>query len=125
MRTLARQLGCALITVSQAYEMLAARRRVVSRVGLGTFVALPPAPTQAAFARKWEPDLGRVARAERMEGILDQNLMISGQVQVAAKLNPPGIGSKLARQPRCRVRHVARRAANTAPQPPKRDTSKS
>jgi len=72
MRTLARELGCALITVSQAYEMLAARGRVVSRVGRGTFVALPVAGAQAEFARKWEPDLGRVARAERMEGVLDQ-----------------------------------------------------
>jgi len=73
MRTLARQLGCGLITVSQAYEMLAARGRVLSRVGRGTFVALQPAPgAEAAFARKWEPDLGRLARAERMEGVLDQ-----------------------------------------------------
>jgi DNA-binding transcriptional regulator YhcF (GntR family) len=65
MRTLASQLGCALITVSQAYEMLAARGRVVARVGRGTFIARPPAPAETAFARKWEPDLGRVARAER------------------------------------------------------------
>lgn len=71
MRDLARALGCALITVSQAYELLAARGRVNSRVGKGTFVAsrreLP-----SAFAHKWEPDIGRLARAERMEGILDQ-----------------------------------------------------
>jgi DNA-binding transcriptional MocR family regulator len=73
MRTMARELGCALITVSQAYEMLAARGRVVSRVGRGTYVALrPAAEPDAAFARKWEPDLGRLARAERMEGVLDQ-----------------------------------------------------
>jgi DNA-binding transcriptional MocR family regulator len=81
MRKLARDLGCALITVSQAYEMLAARGRVVSRVGRGTFVALPAASNgEAAFARKWEPDLGRVARAERMEGVLDQ----------LARANAPG-----------------------------------
>lgn len=72
-RTLARQLKCGLITVSQAYEMLAARGRVVARVGRGTFVAAPvAAETGATFARKWEPDLGRLARAERMEGVLDQ-----------------------------------------------------
>jgi DNA-binding transcriptional MocR family regulator len=73
MRPLARQLGCALITVSQAYEMLAARGRIVSRVGRGTFVTTQPAAdAQAAFARKWEPDLGRLARAERIEGVLDR-----------------------------------------------------
>ncbi len=72
MRSLARQLGCALITVSQAYEILAARGRVVARIGRGTFVAVPPAAdTDVAFARKWEPDLGRLARTERMEGVLD------------------------------------------------------
>ena len=73
MRSLARELGCALITVSQAYESLAARGRVVSRVGRGTYVAARRDPDEpAAFARKWEPDLGRVARAERMEGVLDR-----------------------------------------------------
>ncbi len=73
MRSLARQLGCALITVSQAYEMLAVRGRVVSRVGRGTFVAPATASeSEGAFARKWEPDLGQVARAERMEGVLDR-----------------------------------------------------
>lgn len=73
MRALARDLGCALITASQAYEMLAARGRVVSRVGRGTFVAAAPqAPDGDAFARKWEPELGRLARGERMEGVLDQ-----------------------------------------------------
>ncbi len=71
-RALARDLGCALITVSQAYDMLAARGRIVSRVGRGTFVALPQEPRASPFARKWEPDLGRLARAERMEGVLDQ-----------------------------------------------------
>ncbi|GAC1423622.1 MAG: PLP-dependent aminotransferase family protein [Candidatus Velthaea sp.] len=74
MRTLAQQLGCALITVSQAYEMLAARGRVTSRVGRGTFVSprAPVSPDAGAFARKWEPELGRLSRAERMEGVLDQ-----------------------------------------------------
>jgi DNA-binding transcriptional MocR family regulator len=73
MRSRARELGCALITVSQAYEMLAARGRVVSRVGRGTFVAAQRVPDeQTVFARKWEPDAGRLARAERMEGVLDR-----------------------------------------------------
>jgi len=73
MRVLARDVGCALITVSQAYEMLAARGRVVSRVGRGTFVApLAVDDGTTAFARKWEPELGRLSRAERMEGVLDQ-----------------------------------------------------
>jgi DNA-binding transcriptional MocR family regulator len=72
MRTLARDLGCALVTVAQAYEVLAARGRVVARAGRGTFVAPALGAGDAPFARKWEPDLGRVARAERMEGVLDQ-----------------------------------------------------
>jgi DNA-binding transcriptional MocR family regulator len=73
MRSLAGQLGCALITVSQAYDMLAARGRVVARVGRGTFVAeRAVSAADAPFARKWEPDLGRLARAERMEGVLDR-----------------------------------------------------
>jgi DNA-binding GntR family transcriptional regulator len=42
-RKLAATLDVALVTVSQAYEMLAARGRVVSRVGRGTFVAAAPA----------------------------------------------------------------------------------
>ena len=71
MRDLAAQLDCALVTVSQAYDLLAARGRVTSRVGKGTFVSA--APTQSApFARRWEPDVGRFARAERMEGVLEQ-----------------------------------------------------
>jgi DNA-binding transcriptional MocR family regulator len=71
MRDLAAALGCALVTVSQAYELLAARGRVVSRVGKGTFVAEPP-DLQAPFARRWEPDVGRFARAPRLEGVTEQ-----------------------------------------------------
>lgn len=71
MRELAASLRCALVTVSQAYELLAARGRVVSRVGKGTFVA-PPADLQAPFARRWEPDVGRFARAARLEGVTEQ-----------------------------------------------------
>ncbi|HEY8297459.1 MAG TPA: PLP-dependent aminotransferase family protein [Candidatus Baltobacteraceae bacterium] len=71
MRELARALDCALVTVSQAYELLTARSRVTSRVGKGTFVAQLPDQTQP-FARRWEPDVGRFARAERMEGVMEQ-----------------------------------------------------
>jgi DNA-binding transcriptional MocR family regulator len=71
-RTLARELDVALVTVSQAYEMLAARGRVVSRVGRGTFVAAAPAEHETPFARTWEPSLGRFARGERMEGVMDR-----------------------------------------------------
>ena len=74
MRALAHDLGCALVTVSQAYDILTARGRAIARVGRGTFVAHAPAAPEdsAVFARKWEPELGRLARAERMEGVLDQ-----------------------------------------------------
>jgi DNA-binding transcriptional MocR family regulator len=71
MRELAASLQCALVTVSQAYELLAARGRVVSRVGKGTFVA-PRPDLQAPFARRWEPDAGRFARAARLEGVTEQ-----------------------------------------------------
>ena len=71
MRELARELDCALVTVSQAYELLTARGRATSRVGKGTFVAQEPSPAEP-FARRWEPDLGRLARAERMEGVVEQ-----------------------------------------------------
>ena len=71
MRDLAQHLDCALVTVSQAYDLLAARGRVVSRVGKGTFVSDAPDVTQP-FSRRWEPDVGRFARAERMEGVLEQ-----------------------------------------------------
>ncbi len=71
MRDLARDLGCALVTVSQAYELLAARGRVISRVGKGTFVA-PPPETTTPFARRWEPDVARFARAQRLEGVMEQ-----------------------------------------------------
>jgi DNA-binding transcriptional MocR family regulator len=71
MRELARTLDCALVTVSQAYELLAARGRVISRVGKGTYVA-PPLERDEAFARRWEPDAGRFARAQRLEGVMEQ-----------------------------------------------------
>jgi DNA-binding transcriptional MocR family regulator len=71
MRELARQLDCALVTVSQAYELLTARGRATSRVGKGTFIA-EPSERAEPFARRWEPDLGRLARAERMEGVMEQ-----------------------------------------------------
>lgn len=71
MRELARDLECALVTVSQAYELLAARGRVVSRIGKGTFVA-EPADDSAPFARRWEPDVARFARAQRLDGVMEQ-----------------------------------------------------
>lgn len=71
MRDLARELDCALVTVSQAYELLVARGRATSRVGKGTFIT-EPVSSNAAFARRWEPDLGQLARAERMEGVMEQ-----------------------------------------------------
>jgi len=71
MRDLARSLNCALVTVSGAYELLAARGRVISRVGKGTFVA-PPVDRAAPFARRWEPEIGRFARAQRLEGAMEQ-----------------------------------------------------
>ncbi len=71
MRELASSLRCALVTVSQSYELLAARGRVVARVGKGTFVA-EPADRDRPFARRWEPDVGRFARAARLEGVMEQ-----------------------------------------------------
>jgi len=71
MRELARDLDCALVTVSQAYDLLAARGRVISRVGKGTFVA-PPPDAAAPFSRRWEPDVARFARAQRLEGVMEQ-----------------------------------------------------
>lgn len=71
MRELAAALDCALVTVSQAYELLATRGRAVSRVGKGTFVKAPP-DRDAPFARRWEPDVGRFARAQRLEGVMEQ-----------------------------------------------------
>lgn len=71
MRLLARELACALVTVSQAYDLLAARGRAIARVGKGTFVAAPR-DTAQPFARRWEPDLGRFARAQRLEGAMEQ-----------------------------------------------------
>jgi len=70
MRELAAQLGIALVTVSQAYDSLVARGRAIARVGKGTYVA-PPAAPSAPFARRWEPDIGGFSRA-RMEGVLDR-----------------------------------------------------
>jgi DNA-binding transcriptional MocR family regulator len=85
MRDLSRDLDCALVTVSQAYELLAARGRVVSRVGKGTFVAEPPAPG-VPFARRWEPDVGRFARAQRLEGVMEQltRATVPGAISLAS-----------------------------------------
>jgi len=71
MRELAHELDCALVTVSQAYELLAARGRVIARVGKGTFVAPPPEET-APFARRWEPEVARFSRAQRLDGVMEQ-----------------------------------------------------
>lgn len=70
MRRLAADLGCALITVSQAYDALGARGRVVSRVGKGTFVA-PARAGETPVERRWEPDIGGFSRA-RMESVSEQ-----------------------------------------------------
>ena len=85
MRDLARDLDCALVTVSQAYELLAARGRVQSRVGKGTFVA-PPPERQTPFSRRWEPDVGRFARAQRLEGVMEQLTRVTtpGAISLAA-----------------------------------------
>ncbi len=71
MRALARSLGCALVTVSQAYELLAARGRVTARPGKGTFVTAPPDHGEP-FARRWEPNVGRIARGARLEGVMER-----------------------------------------------------
>jgi len=75
MRAFARELGCGLVTVSQAYDLLAAQGRVIMRVGRGTFVAEPMSSDRgdSPFLARWEPDLGRLAaRTERMEGVLEE-----------------------------------------------------
>lgn len=84
MRDLARDLHCALVTVSQAYELLGARGRVIARVGKGTFVA-PPPDVSAPFARRWEPDVSRFARAQRLEGVMEQltRASIPGAISLA------------------------------------------
>jgi DNA-binding transcriptional MocR family regulator len=69
-RTLANELDVALVTVSQAYDTLAARGRVVARVGRGTFVAPPRPAGETTFAHTWEPSL--LSRGERMEGVMDR-----------------------------------------------------
>ncbi len=69
-RELAARVGVGVVTVSQAYDSLVARGRAIARIGRGTFVAPPPAPTEP-FARRWEPDLGSVSRA-RMDGVLER-----------------------------------------------------
>ena len=70
-RELAQSLDCALVTVSQAYELLAARGRANARPGKGTYVAEPP-PREEPFARRWEPDVGRFARGARLEGVIER-----------------------------------------------------
>ena len=71
MRALAQQVGVALITVAQAYELLVTQGRVSARVGRGTFVS-PKRPAPDAYLRGWEPDVGRFLQAERMEGVLEE-----------------------------------------------------
>jgi DNA-binding transcriptional MocR family regulator len=71
MRDLSRAMDCALVTVSQAYELLAARGRAIARPGKGTYVAAPPDRSEP-FARRWEPDVGRFARVDRLEGVMER-----------------------------------------------------
>ncbi len=84
-RDFATALGCGVVTVSQAYDVLGARKRITARVGKGTFVA-DVQRAETAFARKWEPDLGRLAQAERMEGTLDRlaRAQIAGAISLAS-----------------------------------------
>ncbi len=70
MRELAAQLGIALVTVSQAYESLVTRGRATSRIGKGTYVSRPVAPS-APLGRRWQPDIGGQSRA-RMESVLER-----------------------------------------------------
>jgi 2-aminoadipate transaminase len=85
MRDLARDLNCALVTVSQAYDLLAARGRVISRVGKGTFVA-PQHESATPFARRWEPDISRFSRAQRLDGAMEQltRATVPGSISLAA-----------------------------------------
>ncbi|HEY0613143.1 MAG TPA: PLP-dependent aminotransferase family protein [Candidatus Elarobacter sp.] len=86
-RALAAELGVALVTVSQAYEMLAARGRVVSRAGRGTFVAPQRAAEETPFARTWEPSL--LSRGERMEGVMDRLAQATADGVISlARANP-------------------------------------
>lgn len=84
MRELASRLSCALVTVSQAYELLAARGRVVSRVGKGTFVA-QHAGEREPFAQRWEPDMGRFAREQRLDGVMEHltRVTVPGAISLA------------------------------------------
>jgi len=84
MRELAHELECALVTVSQAYELLSARGRVISRVGKGTYVAPPPETTEP-FARRWEPEVARFSRAQRLDGVMEQltRATIPGAISLA------------------------------------------
>ncbi len=83
MRELAADLHVGLVTVSQAYDSLVARGRAVARVGKGTYVAAPAAPSEP-FARRWEPDIGGFSRA-RMEGVLDRlsRASVPGSISLA------------------------------------------
>ncbi|PZS21405.1 MAG: DNA repair protein [Acidimicrobiales bacterium] len=56
-RELAQRLGCGAVTVSQAYDSLAARGRASARIGKGTYVSAVRLPSEP-FERRWEPDLG-------------------------------------------------------------------
>jgi len=85
MRKLARTLDCALVTVSQAYELLSARGRVTARPGKGTYVASPPDRVEP-YARRWEPDVGRFSRGSRLEGVMEELTRASepGAISLAA-----------------------------------------
>ena len=87
MRSLAEELGCALVTVSQAYDALAARGRVVSRVGKGTFVA-PGRAAVAAPERRWDPAVGAHARA-RMDAVLERLARASGPGTISLATGHP------------------------------------
>lgn len=69
-RELAAQLGCGVVTVSQAYDSLVARGRAVARVGKGTYVTAAPV-LPGALERRWETEIGAAPRA-RMENIRER-----------------------------------------------------
>lgn len=77
-RAIAKQQGIALVTASQAYEVLASEGLVESRTGRGTFVSydshdferLPPAPSNGASlpalsVGRWDPGIHRYATETR------------------------------------------------------------
>lgn len=120
-RELSAELGISPVTVSAAYKVLQEKKLLVSRVGLGTFVAPRVRSQRASAGLETNRQLDRLMRVARSEGIDSRELinMIhirrAGESSRAVRLLFVGIFEEATAFYAGRVRHVLRDTDTVTP----------